>query len=291
MDQFAAQISSPRIVCPKVLVADDDPCVLRAIVERCKRMGFDVETANSGLQALIKASETCPDLILIDVHMPEVDGLSVLSMLSDIAKASRHVIVMTGRPGREINDICVQFDAACVGKGRKFWDELERHLRDIYPQRAEKILPMSQEPAAAPVSERPRVLLIDDDPSIKKFYAHKLSKLGADLMFASDGTRGFWMARRREPTVIISDYWMPCGDAQYLLTRLRSTPETSEIPVVVQSGRTLNPAIRDRLQSDIHGYPGATRILRKSSDVGELVDVLQRLCGFTASVEGAPLYQ
>ena len=66
MDQFAPQISSPQIVCPKVLVADDDPCVLRAIVARCKRMGFDVETANSGLQALIKASETYPDLILID---------------------------------------------------------------------------------------------------------------------------------------------------------------------------------------------------------------------------------
>jgi CheY-like chemotaxis protein len=286
MHQCEIQNSSPR-----VLVADDDPCVLRAIAERCNRMGFDVETANSGLQALIKASETQPDLILIDVHMPEVDGLSVLSMLADVAKTSQHVIVMTGRPGQQIEELCAKFDATCLGKGRQFWQELEQILIDVYPERANEIMRTSQQRVATPVSERPRVLLIDDDPSVKKFYSHKLSKLGADLLFASDGTRGFWVARRQEPTVIIADYWMPRGDAEYLLTRLRSVPETSDIPVVVQSGRNLNPAIKDRLQSDIHGHPGATRILRKSSDVGELVDVLQRLCGFANDIEGAPLYQ
>src|SRR6201994_4418614 len=116
--------------CPKVLVADDDPCVLRAIAERCNRMGFAVETANSGLHALIKGSETQPDLLLIDVHMPEVDGLSVLSMLAEVAKTSRHVIVMTGRPGEEIADLCAKFDATCVGKGRQFWQELEQLLID-----------------------------------------------------------------------------------------------------------------------------------------------------------------
>jgi CheY-like chemotaxis protein len=286
MHQFDNQSS-----CPKVLIADDDPCVLRAIAERCNRMGFDVETANSGLQALIKASEAPPDLILIDVHMPEVDGLSVLSMLTDVAKTSRHVIVMTGRPGQEIAELCAQFDAACVGKGGQFWEELEELLIDVYPERAGKIRRTNQQRGPTPVSERPRVLVIDDDPGVRKFYSHKLSKLGADLLVASSGSSGFWIARRQEPTVIIADYSMPRGDAEFLLTRLRSVPETSDIPVVVQSGRTLNPAIKDRLLSDFHGHPGAARILRKSSDVGELVDVLQRLCGFANDLEGAPLYQ
>ena len=52
MELFHSQPSSP-----KLLIADDDPCVLRAITERCKLMGFDVDTASSGLQVLIKASE------------------------------------------------------------------------------------------------------------------------------------------------------------------------------------------------------------------------------------------
>jgi CheY-like chemotaxis protein len=90
----------------KILIADDDPCVLRAVAGRCTRMGFDVETATSGLQALIKASQHQPDVIVIDVHKPEVDGLSVLAYLRDIAKNLLHVVVVTGNPGQEIAERC-----------------------------------------------------------------------------------------------------------------------------------------------------------------------------------------
>jgi CheY-like chemotaxis protein len=288
MNQRNSQTSSP-----KILIADDDPCVLRAVAERCNLMGFEVETASSGMQALIKASECRPDLIVIDVHMPEMDGLSVLSMLVEIAKKSRHVIVMTGRPGQEIAETCAWFDAACVQKGVKFWTEFEDRLAQIYPERVTNIRQSDSggQRTEAELNVRPRVLLIDDDFSVRKFYFHKFAKLGADFLFAADGTRGFWMARRQEPTVIIADYWMPHGDAEYLLTRLRGTPETSTIPVVVQSGRPLSYAIKQRLQHEILGHPGATRVLQKSADVGELFDVLQRLCGFSSNLEGAPLYQ
>jgi CheY-like chemotaxis protein len=288
MDQCNARTS-----CPKILVADDDPYVLRAIAERCNLMGFDVETASSGLQALVKASECKPDLIVIDVHMPEVDGLSVLSMLVEVAKKSRHVIVMTGRPGQEIAETCAWFDASCVRKGINFWTDFEDRLAQMYPERMADISPSdsSSRQMATDLNARPRVLLIDDDFSVRKFYLQKFAKLGAELLFAADGTRGFWMARRREPTVIIADYWMPHGDAEYLLTRLRGAAETSTIPVVVQSGRPLSYAIKQRLRKDIFGHPGATRVLQKSADVGELFDVLQRLCGFSSDLEGVPLYQ
>jgi CheY-like chemotaxis protein len=89
-------------VAPKILIADDDPCVLRAIADRCTRMGFDVETATNGLQVLIKASQHEPDILVIDAHMPEVGGLSVLSYLPDAKKKSLHVVVVTGNPSQEI---------------------------------------------------------------------------------------------------------------------------------------------------------------------------------------------
>jgi CheY-like chemotaxis protein len=103
--------------------------------------------------------------------------------------------------------------------------------------------------------------------------------------------RGFWMARREWPTVIVSDYWMPNGDAEYLLTRLRNTPETRCIPVIVQSGRRLNDSVKQRLRQQISGQPGAARILQKSFDSRELFEALQRLCGFASDLDGELLYQ
>jgi CheY-like chemotaxis protein len=75
------------------------------------------------------------------------------------------------------------------------------------------------------------------------------------------------------------------------LTKLRNTRETSGIPVVVQSGRRLSESIRQALRQRICGQAGATRILQKSSDTGELFEVLQRLCGFTSDLNGELLYQ
>jgi CheY-like chemotaxis protein len=254
-------------------------------------MGFDVETAAGGLQALIKAGQHQPDVLVIDVHMPEVDGLSVLAYLLEIAKKSLHVVVVTGNPGQEIAERCEGFDASCIHKGNNFWNEFEACLTALYPVRAAAIRRAGKRSAKIELKERPRVLLVDDDISVKKFFFKKFDKLGAELLYAADGNRGFWKARREEPTVIVADYCMPNGDAEYLLTRLRSVPETMNIPVIVQSGRRLNDSIRHRLRQQIDGQPGAARILRKSSDTRELFETLQRLCGFAGNLEGELLYQ
>jgi CheY-like chemotaxis protein len=276
---------------PKILIADDDPCVLRAVADRCTRMGFDVETATSGLQALIKASQHQPDVLVIDVHMPEVDGLSVLAYLRDIAKKSLHVMVVTGNPGQEIAERCEGFEASCIHKGPNFWNEFEARLVEIFPKGAAAIKQAGMLSAKLEVKERPRVLLVDDDISVKKFFFRRFQKLGAELLYAADGNRGFWMARREEPTVIVADYCMPNGNAEYLLIRLRSVPETMSIPVIVQSGRRLNSSIKQRLRQEISGQPGAARILQKSFDCRELFDTLQRLCGFASNLDGELLYR
>ena len=276
---------------PKILIADDDPCVLRAVADRCARMGFDVETASNGLQVLIKASRQQPDVLVLDVHMPEVDGLSALAYLQDIARKSIHVMVVTGSPGREIAERCEGFDVSCIHKGRNFWTELETGLVMLYPERLAAIRRSRKASADIAVRQRPRVLLVDDDIGVKRSFFHQFEKLGAELLYAADGVQGYWKARREQPTAIVADYCMPNGGAEYLLARLRSTPETGSIPVIVQSGRRLNDSIRQRLREQVCGQPGAVRILQKSFEARELFEVLHRLCGFTRDLDGELLYR
>jgi CheY-like chemotaxis protein len=277
-------------VAPRMLIADDDPSVLGAIAERCARMGFEVETATNGLQALIKASRFNPDILVIDVHMPEVDGLSVCAFLQDIAKRLPHVMIVTGRLGQEIAERCETFDASCIHKGRDFWNEFEARLIEKYPQRAKSIRQSGKRSAVIAVKPLPRVLLVDDDVGVKKMFFHTFDKLGAELLYAADATQGYWKARREQPTVIVADYCMPNGDAEYLLSRLRNSPETRGIPVIVQTGRRLNDKIKQRLRQPVCGHPGAARILQKSFDARELFEALQRLCGFASDLDGELLY-
>jgi CheY-like chemotaxis protein len=288
---MAYVFKSKSAVAPKILIADDDPCVVRAIADCCSGMGFEVETATSGLQALNKASRCNPDILVIDVHMPEVDGLSVCAFLLDAAKAPPHVFVLTGYPGEEIGEKCEEIGACCIHKGKNFWNELEAGLSEIYPLKAETIKRSGSQSVKIEVRKRPRILLVDDDLSVKKFFFARFENLGADLLYAADSIQGYWTARRQEPAVIVSDYCMPNGDAEYLLTRLRNTPETRSIPVIVQTGRRLNDLIKRRLQQPICGQPGAARILQKSFDTQELFEALQRLCGFASDMDGEVLYR
>lgn len=62
----------------RVLVVDDEPAVLRAIGVALESQGYDVQAATSGEQAVARAAATAPDLILLDLGLPGVDGLEVI---------------------------------------------------------------------------------------------------------------------------------------------------------------------------------------------------------------------
>jgi class 3 adenylate cyclase len=66
---------------PRVLIADDNPTNVRILRARLAGEGFDVVTAGDGEEALAVARETGPDLILLDVMMPKVDGIEVCRRL------------------------------------------------------------------------------------------------------------------------------------------------------------------------------------------------------------------
>ena len=130
---------------------------------------------------------------------------------------------------------------------------------EIHPRMAGRILQSGLREAAPQIRRRPRVLLIDDDDDVNRFLASRLEKCGIDMAYAPNAPQGLRIACRDEPAVIVTDYFMPHGDAQYLLTRLRTTDVTSNIPVVVLSGRALSDATQQNLQREIRGHPGAAK--------------------------------
>ncbi len=69
---------------PRMLIADDDPSIVKLMAYRCRQMGFEVETASDGTQAFKRIRQGGIDTLIIDVQMPELDGLSVSAIYSNI---------------------------------------------------------------------------------------------------------------------------------------------------------------------------------------------------------------
>jgi DNA-binding response OmpR family regulator len=79
-----------------VLVADDDADIVRFIEVNLRLEGFEVVTARDGQEALTKALDLQPDVILLDVLMPQIDGYTVCARLrADRRGATIPVILLT----------------------------------------------------------------------------------------------------------------------------------------------------------------------------------------------------
>ena len=83
---------------PKVLIADDDPLVVRLLEHKLQQNGYEVLAVDDGAQALDKAVQEKPDIMVLDGMMPGLDGFEVLRRLKE-SEETRDipVIMLTAR--------------------------------------------------------------------------------------------------------------------------------------------------------------------------------------------------
>lgn len=77
----------------KILIADDDPSIIELLQYNLEKEGYAVSTANNGIEALTLAGEEIPDLIILDIMMPKLDGVEVCERLRSQSKFQNTLIV------------------------------------------------------------------------------------------------------------------------------------------------------------------------------------------------------
>ena len=87
---------------PKILVVDDDGSVCELLMSYFEQAGFESHCSKDGVAALVSVRELHPDLVILDLMLPEMDGLEVLKELRRVGNVP--VIALTGR-GEEVDRI------------------------------------------------------------------------------------------------------------------------------------------------------------------------------------------
>ncbi len=96
----------------KILLAEDHEANQMMLSEYLQDQGFDVIRAGNGLEALAKAAETLPDLILMDIQMPEMDGLEAIRRLRAQPRfASTPIMALTALAMRGDRERCLEAGA------------------------------------------------------------------------------------------------------------------------------------------------------------------------------------
>jgi CheY-like chemotaxis protein len=93
----------------RILVVDDDEVILRAVSQALARKGYEVATADSGAAAVDWLSEHQPDLVILDIVMPDMSGYEVCRILRlSSGTAQTPVIFLTSKKGRDDMDEATQ---------------------------------------------------------------------------------------------------------------------------------------------------------------------------------------
>lgn len=89
----------------KILLIDDEQDILDILSYNLEKEGYEVSTANNGAEGIRKAKEIIPDLILLDVMMPEKDGIETCQDLRKIKELQRTLIVFLSARGEEFSQL------------------------------------------------------------------------------------------------------------------------------------------------------------------------------------------
>ena len=94
----------------KILLVDDEPDILEIVGYNLKNEGYQIFTASNGVEAVKKAKKTIPHLILLDIMMPEMDGIEACEKIRNIKSLENVVISFLTARGEDYSQVA-GFDA------------------------------------------------------------------------------------------------------------------------------------------------------------------------------------
>jgi PAS domain S-box-containing protein len=237
---------------PTVLVVDDNAGMRELIRGILEGAGYAVAEADGGAAALQLARLLQPQLVTLDVMLPDLDGFDVIQVLrNDPLTRDLPVLFVSATS---------EYDRAMALGGSGFL------TKPFSP--AELMLQVQQ------LTERPRrrVLVVDDDYHVRPTLARLLQRGGFQVAEAADGRTGLELIERNPPDLVLLDIRMPDIDGYEVLRQLKQHPAHQHIPVVVLTASDLGAAAKQRAL-DL----GAVRYLEKPIASGDLLAEIERI--------------
>jgi DNA-binding NtrC family response regulator len=235
---------------PTILVVDDNEDLLETFALILKRRGFAVETAGNGAAAIAKFRERDFDVTLMDIVMPEVDGVAALRKIREI-EPDAPVILMTAYSDEEMLRTARDEGVRCI---------LSK------PIRIDMLIQIISEATAA----KP-ILIIDDDADICDSLTRVLQGQGYEVLTAASGEEAIVIASEKACRMAFIDVKLPNIDGLETLLRLKEiSPDL--LPVMMTGFRNEVKDALDRAQEE-----DSITCLYKPFDPAEAVGLVKKV--------------
>jgi two-component system cell cycle response regulator len=206
----------------KILVVDDNPTNLKLVSDVLEFEGYDILKAVDAEEAQVVLAATLPDLILMDIALPGMDGLTLTRKLK-AEERTRGIRIVALTAFAMKGDDQKAFNAGCDGYITKPIDT--RKLPD-------QVAGFLARASGQSRRSRLKILVIEDHTLDLKLADLVLSTTGHDVSVAGAAEQALAAIKKDRPQLILLDLELPGMDGLVLVRQLKADPDTRDIHVV-----------------------------------------------------------
>ncbi|HLC49152.1 MAG TPA: response regulator [Candidatus Andersenbacteria bacterium] len=216
----------------KILIIEDEKILGDILLNKLNTEGYEASWELNGISGLESMRSSKPDLVLLDIVMPEKDGYEVLEEVHKDQTLNTIPIIIISNSGQpiELKRILELGAKDYIVKADFSLDEILVKVRK-YIHKEETSLDDSPNKKHAHV----KILIIEDDTFIVSVVKKRLDKEGYDISTAKDGVQALEHLKNEVPDLILLDVVMPGINGFEVLKKIKADPRYDNMAVIIFS--------------------------------------------------------
>ncbi|MFC1916804.1 PleD family two-component system response regulator [Chloroflexota bacterium] len=223
-----------------ILIVDDDPDMREALTIILESREYETISARDGIEALAKLKAERPDLMILDLLMPKMDGFEVLKELgkNEWSQYRETPIIILSSVREESSRRRYQLETSMEMGVEDYIEKPISHA--ILLKRVEALLNKKNQSNKSKgtggnikMAKKAKILLIDDDIDFINATKTVLESKPYEIIVAHDGDEGLMKAKTEKPDLILMDVIMPIKDGFTTAEQLEKDPVLGKIPIIM----------------------------------------------------------
>ncbi len=205
-----------------LLIIEDDKAFVKVLISLVNNMGFKAIATNMGREGIFLAKDYQPDAILLDIGLPDIDGLHVLEQLKSDLKTRHipvHVLSGTNKKAESLN----------LGA----FNYLNK------PTETETITSVLHDSFGKLARDVKNILLVEDDNNAQVAVKHLLETPDINVTFADTAAQACELLSHQQYDCIILDLGLPDISGTELVQTIRNQENSTDTPIIIYTGQDI----------------------------------------------------
>ncbi len=256
-----------------ILIIEDEEILVDVLSKKLEQEGYRVFAAGDGAAGVAKVDEVHPDLILLDIVMPKMDGYEVLAHLKEKYSEQMPPVMVISNSGQpvELEKVTALGAKDYIIKAQFTPEEVLEKVEGLLQKKKSGNTP-SASPAAA-TSPSARILIVEDDQFLRDLLTTKLTKEKFSVMSAIDGPGGLEKILKERPDIVLLDIIMPGMDGFEILKRIRnnSDMQIARTPIILLSNLGQEADVAKGRELGANDY-----LIKSNFTIDEIIEKIQK---------------